>query len=53
MLPGRNPGSIDASAPAVVKATGDQRPGVKHQSDEGGGAAALHGVRRSRRRPFR
>jgi hypothetical protein len=49
----RNPGSIGVSAPAVVKTGGDQRYSFKRRSDEGGGAAALHGVRRSRRRPFR
>jgi len=37
---------------AAVEAAGDQRQAVTYPSDEGDGAAALHGARRARRRPF-
>ena len=49
---GRDPGCVDVSAPAAVEAAEDQRHAVTYPSGEGDGAAALHGVRRSRRRPF-
>jgi hypothetical protein len=52
LLSGRDPGCIDVSASAAVEAAEDQRHAVTYPSDEGDGAAALHGVRRSRRRPF-
>jgi hypothetical protein len=51
-LSGRDPGCIDVGASAAVEAAGDQRRAVTDPSDEGGGAAALHGARGSRRRPF-
>ena len=43
---------IDVSASAAVEPAGDQRHAVTDPSDEGDGAAALHGARQSRRRPF-
>jgi hypothetical protein len=47
----RDPGCIDVSASAAVEAAGDRRHAVTCRSDEGDGAAALDGARRSRRRP--
>src|SRR5262252_5739242 len=43
------PGCIDVSASAAVEDAEDQRHAVTYLSDEGDGAAALHGARRSPR----